>query len=628
MKDDLMIDRRALLRGAALGGLGLGVAGLFPAWAQTGTRGIVPEMRTLSGGDIRLAIGRSPFTVGGRSGHAVTINGGIPGPLVRLREGQNVRIAVTNTLDEDTSIHWHGILLPFQMDGVPGISFPGIRPGQTFVYEFPIRQSGTYWYHSHSGLQEQFGHYGPLIFDPAGPDPVEYDREHVVVLSDWSFLHPHQIVLKLKQDPGYFNRNHITLAGRLGGDPEHRMPAADREMFARMRMDPTDILDVNGTTYNYLINGHGPAENWTGLFRPGERVRLRIINAGAMSIFNVRIPGLRMTVVSADGQNVMPVAVDEFQISAAETYDVIVQPTEDRAYTFVAEAMDRSGMGRATFAPRLGMTAEVPSLRNRPMLTMRDMGMGAHGGMPGMDHGGAAASVATTAMTHQSSPSVQSGNSMVGMNHSVPANGADDSPMAGMQHGVPAGESSMPMFSRSNPPSGVDIGPGVDNIAMMPEDRTGDPGVGLDNVGHRVLNYRDLMSLAANPDRRPPTRRVDIHLTGNMERFMWSFDGEQFSENPEPIRFARNERVRMRLINDTMMAHPIHIHGHFFELVNGHGGSHPLKHTVNVQPGGLVDLDLTADAPGDWAFHCHLLFHMHAGMMRVVKIRPLEGEAR
>jgi CopA family copper-resistance protein len=595
---DLILDRRTLLRGAALGGVGLGLSGLFPAWAQTGTAGAGPDLPTLAGEHIQLRIGHSPFTVSGRTGHAVTVNGTLPAPLLRLREGQNVRISVTNTLGEDTSIHWHGLLLPFQMDGVPGVSFPGIRPGETFVYQFPVRQSGTYWYHSHSGLQEQQGLYGPIIIDPAGADPVAYDREHVIVLSDWSTtLHAHEIFRKLKQEPGYFNRLRMTLAGRLSGDPEHQMPAADRRMFAEMRMDPTDILDVTGSTYTYLINGHGPEANWTGLFRPGERVRLRIINSGAQSIFNVRIPGLPMTVVGTDGQNVRPVEVDEFRISAAETYDVIVQPIEDRAYTFVAEAIDRSGMGRATLAPRLGMSAEVPPLRERPVLTMRDMGM---------DHG-----------------------SMAGMSHGAPASAA--APMAGMDHGNMAhcesATDQMPMYDRSNPPPGVKVGVGVDNIAMAPVDRTGERGTGLENVPHRVLTYRDLISLAPNTDRRRPTRAVDVHLTGNMERFMWSFDGERFSENPDPIRFARNERVRIRLINDTMMAHPIHIHGHFFELVNGHAGHHPLKHTVDVLPGGIVNLDMTADAPGDWAFHCHLLYHMHAGMMRVVTVRPLDGDA-
>ena len=604
-----LIERRDLLRAGAFGAAGLGLSGLFPAWAQTGTPGLAPAMPTLSGENIALRIGHSPFTVGGRTGHAVTINGTIPGPLLRLREGQNVRISVDNRLDEDTSIHWHGFILPFQMDGVPGVSFPGIKARSTFVYEFPIVQSGTYWYHSHSGLQEQLGHYGPIVIDPAGADPVGYDREHVIVLSDWTFRHPHEIIAKLKKEGGYFNRQKQTLLGYLSGDPEDRMPLRERLQWGRMRMDPTDILDVTAATYTYLINGHGPAENWTGLFRPGERVRMRIINAAAMTIFNVRIPGLPMKVVNADGQNVMPVTVDEFQIGNAETYDVIVEPG-DRAYTFVAESMDRSGLGRATLAPRMGMSAAVPQLRPRPTLGMKDMGMGGmdHGSMPGMDHGTA--------------PAGTSGDAMAGMDHG-PAPGAAPSAAASGAMDM----SGMNMRDKSKVPPGVKVGVGVDSIAMAPVDRTGDPGLGLDDVGHKVLTYRDLMSLTPNSDKRPPTRTVEVHLTGNMERFMWSIDGRKMSENPEPIRFERNERVRVTMINHSMMTHPMHIHGHFFEVVNGHSGSHPLKHTVMVLPGGKLSFDMTADAPGDWAFHCHLLLHMHAGMMRVVTVRPLDGEA-
>jgi CopA family copper-resistance protein len=561
---DTELNRRTLLRGAAAMGVGAGLAGLFPAWARTGTTG---ASQLLSGSEIRLNVGHSAFTVGGRTGHAITVNGTLPAPLLRLREGQDLRIHVTNGLDEDTSIHWHGLLLPFQMDGVPGISFPGIRPGETFTYEFPVRQYGTYWYHSHSGLQEQEGHYGPIVIDPAGADPVAYDREHVIVLSDWTFLHPHRVIARLKQEGGFFNRQKQTLTNS-------DMPLAERLMWGRMRMDPTDIADVTGSTYTYLVNGHGPSENWTGLFRPGERVRLRIINAAAQSIFNVRIPGLAMTVVEADGQWVRPVTVEEFQIGNAETYDVIVTPTEDRAYTVVAESIDRSGMARATLAPRLGMAAPVPPLRERPTLGMKDMGMG------GMDHG-----------AHGG------GHDMAAMNHDM----------------------------RDTSKVSFPVGVGVDMIAPNPVDRTGDPGLGLENVGHKVLTYRDLVSLAPNPDNRAPTRNVEVHLTGNMERFMWSIDGERFSENPEPIRFERNERVRITMVNDSMMTHPMHLHGHFFEVVNGHQGNHPLKHTVMVLPGGKVSIDLTADAPGDWAFHCHMLYHMHAGMMRVVTVRPLDG---
>ncbi len=611
-----IIDRRSLLRAGAVGTAGLGLSSLFPAWAQSGTPGIAPVMPTLSGEQINLTIGHSPFTVGGRTGHAVTINGTVPAPLIRLREGQNFRVAVTNALEEDTSIHWHGVLVPFQMDGVPGVSFPGIRPGETFLYEFPIRHAGTFWYHSHSNLQEQLGHYGPLVFDPAGADPVAYDREHVLVLSDWSFMHPHMIMAKLKKSEGYFNYQKQTLAGLLrDDDPEQKMPLENRLMWGRMRMDPTDIADVTGSTYTYLINGHGPEENWTGLFRPGERVRLRIINASAMTVFHVRIPGLPMTVVQADGNNVRPVPVDEFQISVAETYDVIVEPTEDRAFTIVAESVDRSGMGRATLAPRLGMVAPVPPLRPRPTLGMDDMGMAGmdHGSMSGMDRG------SMSGMDHGAMPGMDHG-AMPGMDQS----GAGA--MAGMDHGA-MDMGSMEMRNPENAPPDMKVGVGVDMIAPMPRDRTGHPGLGLENVDHRVLTYRDLVALDPNPDPRPPSREMQIHLTGNMERFMWSFDGRKFSEVVEPIRFARNERVRVTLVNDTMMQHPIHLHGHFFEVVNGHPGNHPMKHTVNVLPGGAVTFDLTADAPGDWAFHCHLLYHMHAGMFNVVTVRPLDGDA-
>ena len=571
-------DRRSLLRGVAAGGGLMALQSALPAWARTGSPGLGADRPILTGPNIDLTVGHSPFTVGARTGHAVTVNGTLPAPLIRLREGQNARLTVTNTLDEDTSIHWHGLLLPFQMDGVPGISFPGIKAGETFVYEFPVRQAGTYWYHSHSNLQEAMGHYGPLVIDPSGADPVAYDREHVLVLSDWSFLHPHRILDRLKKSPGYFNRQRTTLAGLIDGSD--RMGLRERRMWGSMRMDPRDILDVNGSTYTYLVNGQGPQENWTGLFRPGERVRLRIINASAMSIFNVRIPGLAMTVVGADGQNVRPVETDEFQISVAETYDVVVRPTDDRAYTIVAEAIDRSGMARATLAPRLGMTAEVPALRPVPNLSPRDMGMG------GMDHG-----------------------AMAGMDH------------GSMDHGA------MSMRDPSKAPPGMAVGVGVDMISPAPADRLGERPLGLQDAPHRVLVYTDLVSLSPNKDPRPPLRSLEIHLTGNMERFTWGFDGRKFSELVEPIRFERNERVRVTLVNDTMMSHPIHLHGHFFELVTGGPAGHqPLKHTVNVAPGSKVAFDLTADAPGDWAFHCHLLMHMHAGMFNVVTVRPLDGD--
>ncbi|GFO81435.1 MAG: copper oxidase [Methyloceanibacter sp.] len=592
----MKIDRRSFLGGSAAATSVAALSPLLPAWARSGSRGIGPAVPTEWGPDIALTIENSPFTVGGRTGKAITINGTLPAPLLRMREGDRVHLAVTNRLEEDTSIHWHGFLIPFDMDGVPGISFPGIRPGQTFHYEFTLRQSGTYWYHSHSGLQEQAGHYGPVIIDPEAPDPVQYDREHVMVLSDWAFMSPERIFTQLKQEGGHFNRNNLTLFGLFNRrhNPAQDMSLEERVMWKRMTMDPTDISDVTGAIYTYLINGHGPQENWTGLFVPGERVRLRFINASAMTVFNVRIPGLPMTVVNADGENVRPVTVGEFQVSVAETYDVIVQPTRANAYTVVAEAVDRSGMGRATLAPRMGMAAAVPPLRPRPLLTMADMGMGGMSSMGGMDHGS----------------------------------------MGGMNHGSSSGMDSMGRMNRrkmrnpENAPPDVKVGVGVDMIAPMPKDRTGEPGLGLKDVGHRVLTYRDLVALKPNKDQRRPSRYMEIHLTGNMERFMWSFDGKKFSSGVEPFRFALDERVRVTLVNDTMMQHPIHLHGHFMELVNGHPGHYPLKHTLNVLPGSKLSFNLTADNPGDWAFHCHLLYHMHAGMFNVVTVRPLARRRR
>ncbi len=519
----------------------------------------------LSGDDIRLTIADHSFATGGRSGHAFAVNGTVPGPLIRLREGQDVRLHVTNSLAEDSSIHWHGLLLPFQFDGVPGVSFPGIRPGETFTYEFPVRQAGTYWWHSHSGLQEQAGHYGPIVIDADDPDP-RYDRDYVLLLSEFTPMHPHAIMRKLKVGEHYFNRQMQTASD---GD----MPGEMRRMWGAMRMNPRDISDVSGATYAFLVNGHGPDDQLAFPFTPGDRIRLRIINGSAMTFFNVRIPGVPMTVIAADGQDVDEVEVDEFQIGVAETYDVIIAPPGG-SHAFVAEAMDRSGMGVASLTSHAGHRADPPPLRETPTLTMVDMGMMDHGA-----HGGGA------------------------IDHS--------------------------MRDVSMLPSDVKIGPGLDMVAAMPADRMDYPGLGLDDVPHRVLRYTDLRSKRTNPDREVD-RKLEIHLTGNMERYMWSLDGKKFSAvTDDPIRFGYDERVRVKLVNDTMMAHPIHLHGHFFELVNGADHMHqPLKHTVIVQPGSTATFDLTANEPGDWAFHCHLLYHMHAGMMQVVTVRPFpEGDA-
>jgi FtsP/CotA-like multicopper oxidase with cupredoxin domain len=567
------ISRRHLLAGA-----GAGVASAFaalPTWAQGHSLGGRHKGRAIrvgfdevSGAVIDLTVGEGTRLVQGRRGHGIAVNGSVPGPLIRLKEGQNVRLNVTNHLAEDTSIHWHGLLVPFHMDGVPGISFPGIRPGQTFSYEFPVRQSGTYWYHSHSGLQEQQGHYGPLVIDPAGPEPAAYDRDYILLLSEFTPLHPHRIMDRLRKGEGFFNYQQTTWTD------DYRLSAEERRMWAQMRMPPTDIADVTGSTYTYLANGRGPEEGLEFAFTAGERIRLRVINGSAMTFFNLRIPGLAMTVIAADGQNVDPVEVDEFQIGTAETYDVIIRPTAE-AYSIVAESMDRSGMALATLASRPGARAAVPPLRKPPLLDMGDMGMN-HGGM---NHGDGGA-------------------------HS----------MKGMK-----------MRDTLLLPPDVKVGPGIDMVAMAPVDKLGDPGLGLRDVSHRVLNYRMLSALEPNADTRTPSRLLELHLTGNMERYMWSFDGEMYSAVADkPIRFANNERVRVKLVNNTMMAHPIHLHGMFFTLVNGESpAKQPRKSVVIVQPGASAQFDLTADAPGDWAFHCHLLYHMHGGMMQTVSVmRP------
>ncbi|WP_341633392.1 copper resistance system multicopper oxidase [Sphingomonas agri] len=682
-----LINRRRFLAGGAAAA---GAAAIMPAWAQSLSKGIAPALPTVSGSDIALTIGNVAVRVDGKIGRAVGINGTVPGPLVRLKQGEKVRLQVTNSLDSDSSIHWHGMLVPFAMDGVPGVSFPGIKPHTTFDYEFPIIQSGTYWYHSHSGYQEQDGLYGPIVIDPADADPVAYHREHVIVLADQSPMGGAAIYKKLKQmGGGYFNMQRLTLSGLLAG---RDLTEKERLDWAKMRMDPADIADVTGSTYTFTINGHGPFDNWTGLFTPGERVRLRIINASAQTNFNIRIPDLPMTVVQADGQDVRPVTVDEFQIGVAETFDVIVTPG-DRAYSFVSESIDRSGLGRATLAPRQGMSAPVPPLRARPLTTMKDMGMdmssmGGSGmaGMPGMDmpnapnpaavrgvdpsaeqnasknlwkltgwkeptdHGTikAAAGAAMSGMAGMDQGSMpgmagmdhsqMAGMAgMAGMDHSAMGHGAVQMPasgsmarMPGMDQGSTAGMpgmehgsmGNMDMRDFSKAPQ-VKKGPGVQTISPMPSDRTGEPPQGLEGMDHKVLVYRDLIALDRNPDLRAPTRQLELHLTGNMERYMWGFDGQKMSDPADPIPFRTNERVRVTLINDTMMPHPIHLHGHFFELVTGHGAYGPRKHTINVPPGGKMTFDLTADAPGDWAFHCHNLYHMTAGMMRVVTIRPL-----
>ncbi|MCH8101239.1 MAG: copper resistance system multicopper oxidase [Proteobacteria bacterium] len=557
------VSRREFVsRALQVGGLAFTLP--LPDWAL----GRVPQQNDRgSRNRYDLQIGETAVRFAGREGVATGINGTVPGPLVRLKEGQRAILNVSNALEEKTSIHWHGLILPTDMDGVPGLSFDGISPGATYHYDFEVRQNGTYWYHSHSGLQEQTGVYGPLIIDPADEDPVAYDREFVVMLSDWTFADPWTLLSNLKSADDYYNQNRWTAKDfrRVAKERGFGKAAADDAMWAAMRMSRTDIADVSAATYTYLLNGRDAAQNWTGVFKPGERVRLRFINGSAMTYFNVRLPGLAMSVVQADGQNIEPFDVDEFQIGVAETYDVIVTP-EDRAYTLMAESMDRSGYVRGTLTSQPGLTAEVPALREPPLLTMADMGMD-HGSMAG--HG------------HKMKP--------IEHNHRK--------------------------------------GPGVANLVEMPMSRLKHPGIGLESTGHRVLRYSDLKSLDKNQDSRQPERTLEIHLTGNMHRYMWSFDGLKFSEVKAPIQFQYGERLRLILVNDTMMAHPIHLHGMFVELVNGNGSRNPRKHTVTVKPAERLMVDITASEPGLWAFHCHLLLHMTAGMMRAVRVTQPENRA-
>ena len=619
----LLPSRRRFVQGlAAVGGLAAGgIRG--KAWATT-------AQTALSGDRFDLTIGETPINITGRPRIATAVNGSVPAPILRFREGDTVTINVTNKLDEPTSIHWHGVKLPNQMDGVPGLTFKGIMPGETFTYRFPIVQSGTYWYHSHSGMQEQTGLYGPLIFEPRAKEPYAYDREYTVVLSDWTDEDPMAVVANLKQQGDYYNYGRRTVGTFIDDAKKKGLSATiqDRLMWGGMRMSPTDIMDVTGATYTFLINGQPPAANWTALFDPGQRVRLRFINSSAMSTFDVRIPGLTLTVVQADGTDVQPVEVDEFRIGVAETYDIIVTPRGDPAYTIFAQAQDRSGYARATLASRDGLMAEIPPMDPRPMRTMADMGMGGMDGMSGMD-------MSKPPKTDQPAPMPgmdmkngdMSGGSMAGMDMSHGQNPQSTMPGMDMSGGsmtnMPGMQSPTTNVPSSNAdgvdPMSLKGRPAVDNVAMGTNDRLREAGDGLDGNGRRVLTYAQLAALnMPMPDDMPPTRQIEFHLTGNMERWIWGFDGKKFSESG-PIEVKLGERIRFVLINDTMMEHPIHLHGFLFQVENGQKQM-PFKHTINVKPGERMSFVYTADTPGAWAFHCHLLYHMEMGMFRTVRV--------
>jgi CopA family copper-resistance protein len=514
---------------------------------------------------------------------ATTINGSIPAPVLRWREGDTVTLRVTNRMRESTSVHWHGILLPFEMDGVPGISFRGIAPGETFVYRFPVRQSGTYWYHSHSGFQEQTGMYGAIVIDSARGESIRADRDYVVQLSDWTDEDPMRIFAKLKKQSDYFNFNQLTARKFFDDAANLGLAGAvdKRRMWNQMRMSPTDLADISAYTYTYLMNGTAPAGNWTGIFRPGERVRLRFIGAGAQTFFDVRIPGLELTVVHVDGQDVEPVTVDEFRIGPGETYDVIVEPSEDRAYSIFAQSMDRTGYARGTLAPRLGLAADVPALDEPQWLSMADM-MGA------MPHEGAA-------------PGAMPGANEGAIDHSAHAGMATAAAAVHARH------------------ARTEYGPSVDMRVDMPRTNLDDPGIGLRNNGRRVLSYADVRTIGGPLDARAAEREIELHLTGNMERFSWSFDGLEFGKS-SPVHFRHNERLRVILVNDTMMTHPMHLHGMWSELEALDGEFMARRHTISVQPAQRVSFLVTADALGPWAWHCHVLYHMDAGMFRQVVV--------
>ncbi|WP_066453229.1 copper resistance system multicopper oxidase [Castellaniella caeni] len=612
------LPRRRFVQGLVAGGVLLGLSPLTRAAALRSNGTSSGSAPILKGTEFNLEISESPVNFTGRPRTATTINGSLPAPTLRWREGDTVTIRVRNRLKEATSIHWHGIILPFQMDGVPGISFAGIPPGATFTYRFEVQQSGTYWYHSHSGMQEATGVYGAIIIDPAQADPIRADREYVVQLSDWTDTDPMRVLANLKTQGDYYNYNQPTAVDFFRDVSYTSLKAAvgKRKMWNEMRMSPTDLADLSANVLTYLMNGTTPAGNWTGLFRPGERVRLRFINGAANTFYDVRIPGLGLTVVQADGVNVEPVTVDEFRFGPGETYDVLVQPKDD-AYTVFAQAMDRTGYARGTLATQAGLKAPVPALDPAEWLTMADMMGAMGGGMAGMNHG-AAGQPSMSGMNHDGMATM--GGNMAGMNHgSMPGmqgmNHAGMASMAGMDHSAmpAAGASTQVRHART------EYGASTDMHVDMPRTNLDDPGIGLRNNGRRVLTLSDLHTVDGPLDPRGAEREVELHLTGNMERYAWSFDGVEYGKST-PVHFRYGERVRVILHNDTMMTHPMHLHGMWSELEAPDGQFQARRHTIPVQPAQRISFLVTADALGRWAWHCHLMLHMDAGMFREVVV--------
>jgi CopA family copper-resistance protein len=607
-----LLARRRFVEGALLGGFAAGLG----LWGQRGSGQMVAATE-LSGTRFDLSVGAMPVNFTGAQRIATVVNGSLPAPTLRWRQGDTVTIRVRNTLPTTTSIHWHGMILPADMDGVPGLSFMGIAPGQSYTYRFQVNQAGTYWYHSHSRFQEQTGLYGAIVIEPRGGERFAADRDQVVLLTDWSDSDPEHLYANLKKQSDYYNFDKSTL-GDFARDARAKGldgALAERRMWNQMRMQRSDLADVSGYAYTYLMNGATPAANWTGLFSRGEKVRLRFINGSSMSFFDVRIPGLKLRVVAADGQAIEPVTVDEFRIGTAETYDVIVAPGDDRAYTIFAQSMDRSGYARGTLTPRVGLQADVPLLDPRPLLTMRDMMGGMDASSTAMDHRGMAG-MGHPPTDHAALAAMDHGK-MSHADHAVMP-GVGPAAMTGMQHDdAPAGQSRAHIDS-SISGSPLRTGPTVDMIVPTPRTDLGDPGIGLRDNGRRVLSYADLHTLAA-PISADTQRDIELHLTGHMQRYIWSFDGRKFSD-AGPLRLNYGERVRISLINDTMMTHPIHLHGMWSELETPDGEFQVRKHTLVVQPAQKISYRVSADALGRWAYHCHLLYHMEAGMFREVVV--------
>ena len=595
------LSRRRFVTGLAAGGALMGLGLNVNAQTSESMKKILAGPVTLKGTHFELAYSSLKVNMTGKERYATAINGSVPAPVLRWKEGDTVTLKVTNNMAEDTSIHWHGIILPTDQDGVPGLSYAGIKPGETFTYSFPVKQNGTYWYHSHSGFQEQTGAYGAIVIEPKEPPPYKYDRDYVVQLSDWSDENPNDIYRKLKKLSHYYNFRERTISDAMKEVSEVGWSGfwSRRGMWNEMRMSDRDISDVTGYTYTFLTNGQTPAEGWTGLFKKGEKVLLRFINSSAMTFFDVRIPGLKMTVVATDGQYIQPVTVDEFRIGVAETYDVIVEPSSEQAYCIFSQAIDRSGYARGTLTPDVAMKAEIPALDAAPLLTHGDMGMD----MSHMDMGGMK-EIKTGA---KEMPEMRCGGNM---NMSSGMEGMSGKEMGSGDVGYGS--------SHKVVHADTEYGPHIDMRADAPQYRLDDPGVGLRNNGRKVLTYADLHNLHRTADRREPGREIDLHLTGNMSRYMWSFNGVKFADS-EPLRLKYGERVRINLINDTMMNHPIHLHGMWSELETGDPKYIPRKHTIVVQPGARISYLVTADAKGNWAYHCHLIYHM-LGMFRKVVV--------